>query len=149
MAFHRIMLALFALIALSLVACGGGTADGASSQEEAGGDETAGDEAVESTEAAGEAAPTVAPLGPDASEAAHDAEYARSEIHRMEVELQAHLEADEVDCEDATEAREGICEVATRICAMDQSDADIAARCEAANADCEEARETVGPHCPE
>ncbi|MBW2462827.1 MAG: hypothetical protein JRH11_14340 [Deltaproteobacteria bacterium] len=67
----------------------------------------------------------------------------------MEIELQAHLEADEVDCEDAIEAREAICEVAERTCAMDQTDADIAPRCDAATADCEEARETVCPHCPE
>lgn len=144
MTVRRVLLAL--ITSFALTACGGGGAE-TTSQDDSSGSETAGSEATEAPAPEEPSATAVEPLGPDASEAAHDAEYSRSEIHRMEVELAAHLEAEEVDCEDATEAREGICEVADRICAMDQSDTDVAARCGAGNAECEEARTAVGGHC--
>jgi hypothetical protein len=142
-----------ACLAIGLYACGGG-GETESQSDPTAADETTttGDEAAVSTDegASGEtqsASSGLPPLGEGASEAAHDAEYQREELHRLVLVLETHLDRDDIPCEDATSTQTEICDIAGRICDMDQADTDVAARCEAGNADCEEARNAVAQHC--
>ena len=132
------------VLALAL-ACGGGeeTTDDTATEDTAG-DE---DEGVLDGQAHPVASTGIPPLGDDASEDAHQAEYIRGELHRLDIQLSMHLEAEDIPCEEAASTRDEICDIAERICALDTTDVDVSMRCDAGNAECESARSEVGQHC--
>lgn len=134
------------VLALAL-ACGGGEGETSDDATE----ETAGDEAEDEGIMANQAHPVastgIPPLADDASEDAHQAEYIRGELHRLDIQLGAHLEAEDIPCEEATSTRDEICDVAGQICALDTTDPDVSMRCDAGNEECETARSEVGQHC--
>ncbi len=134
------------VLALAL-ACGGGD----EATDDTATEDTSGDEAEDEGIMASQPHPVestgIPPLADDASEDAHQAEYIRGELHRLDIQLSMHLEAEDIPCEEAGSTRDEICDIADQICALDTTDPDVSMRCDAGNEECETARSEVAQHC--
>lgn len=134
------------MVLVVAMACGG-----SEGEEETAAEETTGEEAESESILADQPHPVagtgIPPLADDASEDAHQAEYIRGELHRLDVQLSMHLEAEDIPCEEAASTRDEICDIAGQICALDTTDPDVSMRCDAGNEECETARSEVAQHC--